>query len=158
MNRAGSNCHNGRDMRSLAIGVTLAFAMAVAAAEMALVQPKDLAAQLAGKGARPALFHVGPNVLYRSKHIPGSVYAGPGFKAEGLNALRAAAGALDRGREIVVYCGCCPWDRCPNVKPAVNLLKQMGFTRVKAVYMETNFARDWIDRGYAVEAGTPKKP
>ena len=98
MNRAGSNCHNGRDMRSLAIGVTLAFAMAVAAAEMALVQPKDLAAQLAGKGARPALFHVGPNVLYRSKHIPGSVYAGPGFKAEGLNALRAAAGALDRGR------------------------------------------------------------
>ncbi len=143
-------------MRALAIGMTLAL-VAVAAAEMALVQPKDLAAQLAGNGARPALFHVGPNVLYRSKHIPGSVYAGPGNKAEGLDALRAAAGALDRGREVVVYCGCCPWDRCPNVKPAVDLLKQMGFTHVKAVYMETNFAKDWIDRGYPVEAGTPRE-
>ena len=54
-----------------------------AAADLALVQPQDLAAQLAGKGARPAVFMVGPNVLYRSKHIPGSVFAGPGRNEDG---------------------------------------------------------------------------
>src|SRR5205823_12570397 len=53
------------------------------AAEVALVQPKDLAAELT-KGGKPAVFQVGPNLMYRSRHIAGAVYAGPGSKAEGL--------------------------------------------------------------------------
>jgi hypothetical protein len=51
----------------------------------------------------------------------------------------------------VLYCGCCPWDRCPNVKPAVDALKQMGFTKVKVLYLETNFATDWTGKDYPVE-------
>ncbi|HMC59444.1 MAG TPA: rhodanese-like domain-containing protein [Candidatus Solibacter sp.] len=122
------------------------------AADMPLVQPKDLAAHLeAHLQPRPAIFHVGPNVLYRSKHIPGAVYAGPGSKPEGLAMLKSAAANLPRTREIAIYCGCCPWDRCPNVKPAMEVLKQMGFTKVKALYLENNFASDWIDKGYPVE-------
>ena len=50
-----------------------------------------------------------------------------------------------------------PGEQLPNVKPAVELLKQMGFTRVKAMFVETNFAKDWIDKGYPVEAGTAKQ-
>src|ERR1035438_4347246 len=65
-----------------------AVAALAAAADLALVQPPDLTAQLAGKGARPAVFMVGPNVLYRSKHLPGSVYAGPGQSEAGLALLR----------------------------------------------------------------------
>jgi hypothetical protein len=53
---------------------------------------------------------------------------------------------------VVVYCGCCPWDRCPNVKPAVDLLNQMGFAKVKVLYLETGFKVDWLDKGYAAEA------
>src|SRR5450432_75586 len=122
------------------------------AADMPLVQPKDLAAHLeAHLDAKPAIFQVGPNVLYRSKHIPGAVYAGPGSKPEGLAMLKSAAANLPRTREIAIYCGCCPWDRCPNVKPAMEVLKQMGFTKVKALYLENNFASDWIDKGYPVE-------
>src|SRR5476651_1641331 len=97
------------------------------AADLPLVQPKDLAAHL---DAKPAIFQVGPNVLYRSKHIPGAVYAGPGSKPEGLAMLKSAAANLPRTREIAIHCGCCPWDRCPNVKPAMEVLKQMGFTKV----------------------------
>jgi rhodanese-related sulfurtransferase len=126
------------------------------AAELALVQPKDLAAQVAAKGSNAVIFHVGPNLLYRGKHIPGAIYAGPGSKAAGIEALRAAADKLPRTREIVVYCGCCPWANCPNVKPAVALLQSMGFTHVKAMYVETSFGADWIDKGYPVEAGTAK--
>ena len=142
-------------MRTLTILVVSTLAVGLAA-ELALIQPGEVAAQLAAKGARPALFHVGPNLLYRGKHIPGSIYAGPGSRAEGLEALRVAASKLPRDGEIILYCGCCPWSNCPNVKPAVELLKQMGFTRVKAMYVATNFANDWIAKGYPVEAGTAK--
>ena len=133
---------------SLAAGLVLAWA-----ADMPLIQPQDLAAELRAKGAAPAVFQVGPNVLYRSKHIPGAVYAGPGSSAEGLGMLRAAVEKLPRDREIVLYCGCCPWDHCPNVKPAMDLLRAMGFTRAKAMYSATSFKTDWIDRGFPVAEG-----
>ena len=122
------------------------------AADLVLIQPGDLAVQLATKSTSPLIFHVGPNVLYRGKHIPGAIYAGPASKPEGLEALKVAAGSLPRDRQIVVYCGCCPWSHCPNVKPAFGLLKQMGFTRVKAMFIETNFAKDWVDKGYPAES------
>jgi thiosulfate/3-mercaptopyruvate sulfurtransferase len=133
---------------SLAAGLALAWA-----AEMSLIQPQDLAAELRAKGTAPAVFQVGPNVLYRSKHIPGAVYAGPGSSAEGLGMLRAAVEKLPRDREIVLYCGCCPWDHCPNVKPAMDLIRAMGFTHAKAMYSATSFKTDWIDRGFPVVEG-----
>jgi len=125
------------------------------AGDAPLVEPKDLAAQLSGTGVRPAVFQVGPNVLYRSKHIPGAIYAGPGSKAEGLDLLRAAVEKLPRDRDLVIYCGCCPWDRCPNVKPALELLQKMGFRQVRAMHVATNFKTDWIDHGYPVVAAAP---
>jgi len=128
----------------------LAGAVVVAAAEMALIQPSELAAHLSTK---PAIFHVGPGVLYRSKHIPGSVYAGFASRPDGLDGLKAAVAKLPHDREIVIYCGCCPWDKCPNIKPAMALLQQMGFTHVKALYVADSFKTDWIDKGYPVEAG-----
>jgi hypothetical protein len=44
------------------------------------------------------------------------------------------------------------------MRPAVDLLKQMGFTHVKALYIPTNMAKDWFDRGYPAESGTPPNP
>jgi len=143
-------------MRDLLIGLVALLAVAPAA-DLALIQPGELASQLTAKGEHAAMFHVGPNLLYRGKHIPGSIYAGPGSKSEGLDLLKQSAGPLPRNREVVVYCGCCPWSHCPNVKPAVELLKQMGFTRVKAMYVETDFAKDWTAKGYPVEVGATKK-
>ena len=140
-------------LAAMLAAVLAALVVVAAAADPALVQPRELAAQLAGKGARPAIFMVGPNVLYRSKHITGSVYAGPGQAEAGLAMLQTEAGKLPRDREVVVYCGCCPWDRCPNVKPAMDLLKRMGFAKAKALYLETGFKADWLDKGYAAEAG-----
>ena len=139
------------------IGVAIAFLAVALAADLNTVQPKDLAAQLQSKGAKPALFHVGFPVMYRGKHIPASIYAGPGSKDEGLAALRTAVANLPRTQELVVYCGCCPFDKCPNVRPAVALLKQMGFTNVKVLDIPTNFGADWVDHGYPVEEGTAAK-
>ncbi|SPE34452.1 conserved hypothetical protein [Candidatus Sulfopaludibacter sp. SbA3] len=132
-------------MRTLLAG--LLFWMA---ADFPLVEPKDVSALLA-KGPAPAILYVGPNVLYRSKHIPGAQYAGPGSRPEGLDVLKSAVAKLPRGREIVVYCGCCPWDHCPNMKPAMELLRSLGFTHAKAMYLPDNFKANWIDHGYPVE-------
>ncbi len=132
-------------MRTILAGLLLWIA-----AEFPVVAPKDVAASVA-KGSGPAIFQVGPNVLYRSKHIPGSVYVGPGSRAEGLQLLKDAVGKLPHDREIVIYCGCCPWDHCPNIKPAMEMLKTMGYTHVKAMYVPDNFKADWIDKGYPIE-------
>lgn len=119
-----------------------------------LIQPKELAARLAGKGAKPTILYVGFHVLYKSKHIPGAIYAGPGNKPEGLEVLKKAAAALPKDREIVIYCGCCPWAQCPNMKPAFPLLRQLGFKNLKALVIETNFAVNWVQMGYPVEGNT----
>jgi len=135
----------------IALVAALAVALAADVPSNLLIQPKDVAARLAANDAKPAIFQTGPNVLYRSNHIPGSVFAGPGSKPEGLELLKTAVAKLSKDREIVLYCGCCPWDRCPNMTPAINMLKEMGFTRVKAMHIPENFKKDWIDPGYPVE-------
>ena len=125
-----------------------------AADEMNLMPPKELAALLGKPGAdKLSLIHVGFPVLYRGKHIPHSVFAGPGAKAEGLEMLKAAVAKLPHDREIILYCGCCPWTDCPNMRPATALLRQLGFTKVRALLIPTNLAKDWTEQGFPVEKG-----
>jgi hypothetical protein len=56
-----------------------------------------------------------------------------------------------RDREIVIYCGCCPWEKCPNIRPAFAALQEMGFTHVKALYVPDNLAKDWIGKGFPTD-------
>ncbi len=129
-----------------------AFGLAAAPTNIPLIQPKDLAARLQAKGPQPLLIHVGFNVMYRGKRIPHSIYAGPGQTPEGISALRAAVANVPKNREIVIYCGCCPWDHCPNIGPAMSTLRQMGFTQVKALNLPTNITVDWFDKGYPADS------
>ena len=78
------------------------------------------------KGAQPPVYYVGFNVLYRSKHIPRAVYAGPGAELKGLDLLKTALKDVPRDKEIVIYCGCCPIDKCPNLRPAFQTAREMG--------------------------------
>jgi len=119
------------------------------------IQPKDLAPRLAGSGVKPMILQVGFAMQYNQKHIPGAIYAGPGNKPEGLEKLKQAVANTPKDREIVLYCGCCPWDKCPNMKPAFAALQAAGFKKVKAVVIENNFGKDWIDAGFPVE-NSPK--
>lgn len=135
----------------------IALPLLALAADLNTIEPKDLAATLDSKAGRPLLIHVGFPTLYRGKHIPQSIYAGPASRPDGLEALKKAAANLPRDRELVVYCGCCPWEMCPNIKPAVEALKQMGFTKVKALMIAKNFQADWVDHGYPFESGEAAK-
>ena len=116
-----------------------------------LIQPADLNKLLSVKGAgRPLMLQIGSKLMFDQAHIPGSEYVGPGSNPEGLNALRERVKALPKGSFIVLYCGCCPWGRCPNVGNAFKTMRELGFTNVKVLYMADNFGTDWVSKGYPV--------
>jgi thiosulfate/3-mercaptopyruvate sulfurtransferase len=122
------------------------------AAELATavqIEPEALAKllQTSKAGTNPVVLHVGFKNFYDQARIPGSSYAGPGSKLEGLELLRQRVASLKREQLIVLYCGCCPWDKCPNVKPAYDALHAMGFTNVKVVHIAENFGANWMNAG-----------
>ena len=119
-----------------------------------LINPEDLVKVLQSAGVeKPLLIQVGSHVLYSQAHIPGSEYIGPASNESGLQQLRKRVESLPRGKFIVLYCGCCPWSHCPNVKPADDALHVMGFTNVKVLYIANNFGVDWVAKGYPVARG-----
>lgn len=123
--------------------------------EGSLIQPKELAGALAGPAEqRPVVLQVGFRVLYRSGHIAGSRYIGPASKPEGLQALRDAVRKLPRSKPLVLYCGCCPWADCPNMRAAYAAMGSAGRT-VRILYIAKNLQTNWIDAGLPTASGEP---
>ncbi len=119
-----------------------------------LVQPDELNRLLQTHAAeKPLILQVGSRVMFAQAHIPGSEYAGTGSQDVGSQQLRARVAQLRHETFIVLYCGCCPWNRCPNVGPAYSLLTGMGFTHVKVLYIADNFGADWVNKGFPVASG-----
>ena len=109
-----------------------------------LLDPADLAKVLNDpKAPQPLVFSVGMQAI-----IKGSIDIGPAMKAENLNVLKGKLNKLPKNTQIVVYCGCCPFSRCPNIRPAMELLKNMQFTNYKLLNLPQNVKVDWIDKDY----------
>jgi rhodanese-related sulfurtransferase len=119
-----------------------------------LINPDELV-KLLQKSAdeKPLMIQVGSHVLFSQAHIPGSEFIGPASSETGLLQLRKRVESLPRTKLIVLYCGCCPWGHCPNVKPADDALHAMGFTNAKVLYISDNFGTNWVDKGYPVAKG-----
>ena len=119
-----------------------------------MMQSEELVQILSASGGdKPLIFMVGPHSFYAEAHVPGSEYIGPGREDSGLEALRDRVQSLPNDQFIVLYCGCCPWNMCPNVRPAYQQLVSLGFKRVKMLYIAKNFGTDWVKKGYPVEKG-----
>jgi rhodanese-related sulfurtransferase len=114
------------------------------------MQPTELLALLHSKNA-PLVLQVGSHLFFAEAHIAGSRYAGAGSQEQGLKALEHAVSNLPKDAPIVLYCGCCPWDHCPNVGPAWKRLHDAGYTNVKVLYLPHNFGDDWVSKGYPTE-------
>jgi hypothetical protein len=115
-----------------------------------LITPDVLVDEIS-KPSKPTIVYVGFKVLYRTSHVPGAIFQGPGRDARATADLKTWAAKQPRDKLIVIYCGCCPWSDCPNIRPAFAALKEMGFTKLQAVKFEKDFGRDWRDKGYPVE-------
>ncbi|MFL6415643.1 MAG: rhodanese-like domain-containing protein [Bryobacteraceae bacterium] len=120
----------------------------------ARISPRDLAALLSKSDhPRPTLIFVGYHPLFVGAHIKGAIFAGPGSKPEGIDQLKAVVRNIPRAHAVVVYCGCCPFDRCPNVQPSYKALREMGFTHVSVLHIPTNLHTDWVEKGYPTTRG-----
>jgi len=113
-----------------------------------LIEPSALAAIMANpKANQPKIFNIGV-----VENIKGAINLGGVSEKENLGKFKTALSKLPKNTFLVVYCGCCPFERCPNIRPAVNLIKTMGFTNGKLLNLPTNLKQNWIDKGYPITA------
>lgn len=111
-----------------------------------LMEPADLAAILGNPQLRhPLVISVAPAAVIRN-----SLDIGPGGDSVNLQKLRDHLQNTAKGADIVIYCGCCPFDKCPNIRPAFSLLNKMQFKNHKLLNITQNLKVNWIDRGYPV--------
>jgi thiosulfate/3-mercaptopyruvate sulfurtransferase len=116
------------------------------------LQPEELARLLADKSASlPTIVYVGPHTLFAGGHIPGAIFHGAAANEQSLAELRKWAESLPRSTWIVLYCGCCPFEKCPNIRPAFATLNSMGFQKLQILILPTSFVKDWVEKGYPVQ-------
>ena len=112
-----------------------------------LKDPAVLAAAIADpKAPRPVIFNIGP-----VQQIKGAIAIAPANKPDNLEKLKQQLAKLPKDKEVIIYCGCCPYSRCPNVRPAFELLKKLKFTNAKLLNLPSNLNDDWISKGYPLE-------
>ena len=118
------------------------------------MQPAQLSKILTGRYVSlPTIVFVGFRSLYAGGHVPDAAYHGTASSEPGLAELKAWAASLPRSTELVIYCGCCPMDKCPNLRPAYTALSGMGFKKLRVLILPTSFAADWADKGYPMQKG-----
>jgi thiosulfate/3-mercaptopyruvate sulfurtransferase len=152
--------------RSLGISALLAIACLIAIASPApiradsdpwtkaqTVQPADLTKELGNSKAAPTVVFVGFKRLYSAGHIKGAEYHGTAGSEEGLKELTTWAAGLSRSTNLVIYCGCCPLERCPNIRPAFKALQGLGFKNLRVLLLAQDFATDWVDKGLPYDKG-----
>jgi thiosulfate/3-mercaptopyruvate sulfurtransferase len=119
-----------------------------------IVQPADFVRELTDKVATPpTVLYVGFRSLFVGGHVPGAAYHGTASAEEGLAELKKWADNLPRSTNLVIYCGCCPLEKCPNIRPAFTALSSMGFKRLRVLILPTSFAADWAGKGYPIVKG-----
>ena len=112
--------------------------------EKQLMPPSELA-KIINNGNKPAtyIYSVGPAGL-----IKNSIDIGEGRDKNNIAKLKKEVSKLPKDANIVIYCGCCPFGDCPNIRPTFSLLNEMNFTNHKLLNLPKNLKVDWIDEGY----------
>jgi len=85
------------------------------------------------------------------QNIKGAVNLGPASEKGSLEKLKNIARSGDKSEFIVIYCGCCPMGKCPNIRPAFDVFKAQRYTNVHLLDLPVNIKVDWIDKGFPVE-------
>jgi thiosulfate/3-mercaptopyruvate sulfurtransferase len=118
------------------------------------VQPAELNKELSNPKTAPVVLFVGFQRLYAAGHIKGAQYHGTPNKPDGLAELKAWAASLPRTTNLVIYCGCCPMEHCPNIRPAFTALRELGFSKLRVLILPTSFEADWANQGLPYDKGS----
>ena len=112
-----------------------------------LIQPQELAYLINNpKAVKPVIFNVG-NV----DQIKGAINIGALNTDEGMKKFKFEVGSLAKDKQIVVYCGCCSSDNCPNIRPAIKYLIDNGYKNAKVLNIPVGIKEDWVQKGFPVE-------
>jgi hypothetical protein len=112
-----------------------------------LIEPIALNRLLSGPAtARPLIFNIGiAETIKTAKNVGGA------REKENLDRFRRELSGLPKTTTVVIYCGCCPFSRCPNIRPAFKLLRELNFTNAKLLNIPTSLRADWIQKGFPME-------
>ena len=95
-----------------------------------LIQPQELANLINNpKSIKPVIFNVGP-----VDQIKGAINIGAVNSEEGMKKFKFEVSKVFPDKEVVVYCGCCSSDNCPNIRPAIKYLNENGFKKAKVLF------------------------
>lgn len=112
-----------------------------------LMETKTLADLIQNNKVKNTLIlSIGPDAV-----IKGSQNMGPANETQNLEKFKAYLKNVKKDKQVVIYCGCCPFDRCPNIRPAFKVLKEMGFKNAKLLNIPQNIKTDWLDKDYPSE-------
>jgi thiosulfate/3-mercaptopyruvate sulfurtransferase len=117
------------------------------------VLPAELVKELGDSKTAPTVVFVGFKRLYSAGHIKGAQYHGTAGSDEGLKELTTWASGLPRSTNLVIYCGCCPMERCPNIRPAFKALQGLGFKSLRVLLLSQDFATDWAGKDLPYDKG-----
>jgi hypothetical protein len=112
-----------------------------------LLEPAALASILKNpKAQQPVVYNIGPLA-----DIKGAVNIGSTANKAAMDKLKKSLSGVAKDKMVVIYCGCCPFRNCPNIRPAFNLLKEMGYKNPKLLNLKQNLKVDWTDYGYPMD-------
>ncbi len=105
-----------------------------------LMPTKELAEKIQTNAKdKPLVFNVGP-----MEQIKTAVFVGRGTSVTGLEKLKSSVAMENKNRTVVVYCGCCSYASCPNIKPAYDVLIAAGFKNAKVLELPEGIKPDWV--------------
>lgn len=111
------------------------------------IQPEELIAIWeSSEPVKMVIFNTGP-----VNDIKDAIHIGPVEEKKNLKKLKKQLRKLPKDTFIIYYCGCCPFATCPNLLPAYELMKSMGFTNYKALDLPKSLKLNWIDQGYPMK-------
>jgi thiosulfate/3-mercaptopyruvate sulfurtransferase len=112
-----------------------------------LLEPDALASILKNtKAQQPVIYNIGPLA-----NIKGAINIGSMTSKANLDKLGKSLMGVPKDKMVVIYCGCCPFRNCPNIRPAFNLLKERGYKKPKLLNLKQNLKVDWTDYGYPMD-------
>jgi hypothetical protein len=111
-----------------------------------IMPTKELADRITSGKDLPIILNTGP-----MDQIKGAIKVGAVNSAEGLQKLKSELAKGNKKQEVVVYCGCCSYANCPNIRPAFNEATKMGYKKVRVLDIPEGFGQDWTAKGYPQE-------
>jgi hypothetical protein len=131
----------------ITLGLASSYAQAPVWKKEQLMPTKELADKITTNAKdKPLIFNVGP-----MENIKGAQAVGAATNATFSTKILSYLTMESKTKPVVVYCGCCSYSSCPNIKPAYDILIAQGFKNTKVLELPEGIKPDWVAKGYPTE-------